>query len=133
MRLLSTFGITGKFIAGWPAGACRPCDSAGIKPSVAGRLAATVPERPPAVAWSAWSRSAMVSDPVAGDVDDLAGLRVQVAEVVADDVPVGLLGPQMQPDQAGEYGLQARCERGRGGEAGNGGGVGAVTQAMPSP
>jgi hypothetical protein len=70
--------------------------------------------------------------PVAGDADDLAGLRVQAAEVVAGDVPVGLLGLQMQLDQAGEYGLQARCERGRGDEAGNGGGVGAVTQAMPS-
>jgi hypothetical protein len=67
------------------------------------------------------------------DVDDLVELRVQVAEVVADDVPVGLLGLQMQLDQAGEYGLQARCERGRGDEAGNGGSVAAVTQAMPSP
>jgi hypothetical protein len=71
--------------------------------------------------------------PVAGDVDDLVELRVQAAEVVADDVPVGLLGLQMQLDQADEYGPQARCEGARGGEAGDGGGVGAVTQAMPSP
>ena len=69
----------------------------------------------------------------AGAVDDLAELRVQVAEVVADDVPVGLLGLQMQLDQVAEDGLQARSRRGRGDEAGNGGGVGAVTQAMPSP
>jgi hypothetical protein len=71
--------------------------------------------------------------PVAGDVDDLVELRVQAAEVVADDVPVGLLGLQMRLDQVDEYGLQARCERGRGDEAGDGGGAGAVTRAMPSP
>ena len=41
----------------------------------------------------------------------------------ADDVPVDLLGLQMQLDQVDEYGLQARCERGRGDEAGDGGGV----------
>jgi hypothetical protein len=38
----------------------------------------------------------------AGDVDDFVELQVQVAEVVADDVPVGLLGLQVQLDQIDE-------------------------------
>jgi hypothetical protein len=38
----------------------------------------------------------------------LARLQVQVAEVVADDVPVGLLGVRVQFDQVDEYGLRAR-------------------------
>ena len=51
----------------------------------------------------------------------LARLQVQVAEVVVDDVPVGLLGLRVLFDQVDEYGLQVRREYGRGDEAGNGG------------
>jgi hypothetical protein len=51
----------------------------------------------------------------------LARLQVQVAGVVVDDVPVGLLGLRMPFDQVEGHGLRARRERGRGDEAGNGG------------
>ena len=46
----------------------------------------------------------------AGVVDDLVELEVEVAEVLADDVPVGLLALQVEVGQVDEEGLQVGGE-----------------------
>lgn len=58
---------------------------------------------------------------VAGGVDDLVELQVEVAEVLADDVPVGLLALDVEVDEVDEDGLEARAELLGGAERGGGG------------
>jgi hypothetical protein len=76
----------------------------GASDSVA--VAAIVAARPSGVAPRARIRSAMLSLASRARVDDLVEVQVQVAEVMADDVPVRLLALQVHGDQVGEKLLQ---------------------------